>query len=443
MSPSTIRPGLGPTTLELFSEGQEILFNPTRDEIKATLAKVQQRCRKNLLKLEQAVAAYDFVAVHGEERAHDGVQDCPRNFDYGITSTVIQVARLTDEIVGCAIGRKQVQPGENGMSPISVDLYDEPRKWMNQVITTFWTHLSDQQIAAIQQRAVSVAMALAAEREWDGAQVFAAARIGLKRRLQLKALFKSVEPVYVSELEHGLKQIAGVLRSRGMKAVDWRTFQQQWPSISARYKRDLLGIFKAKSVATNELEQFRLGNKKYSVSFTTWTGVQTVFPKTQIVFQINSKALAVTEGAGHPSTFRLRRTLHELSSESLHPVTPETVGWLRVHVDDAHRVCFVDEVQSDVLEHLFSLATTDSKAVAAAMAKDFSDWHSHGFGTVQHWAQSIGYRIAMHSQRSASLIENKTASERKWNLYYGTLIKRFGLMETKLDGYPASVWIAP
>ena len=439
MSTGKARPGLGTFALEEFSEGQKILLNPTDAEIKTALAKVQQRCRKNLLKLEVALAAYHQVLEEGEDLAHAGVQDCPRSFDYAITTTVIQVARLSDDFVACAIGRKQVYPGEKGLAPVRADPYEEPRQWLNQIITTFWTHLNDQQIAAIHQRAVTIAMRLAAERDWEFEHGYGSARAGIKRKLQLDALFKSVEPVYLSELEHAVKQIATALRAQGQKQVDWRAFQQKWPSISARYKRELLGLFNNKAVAVHELEALRFGPSKYSVSFTTWAGVQTIFRKTQIVFQINSSALSVATDAGHPSTFRLRRALRQLAEDSSHPVTTETVGWLRVHVDDFNRICFIDEVQSDVVEHLLSLAPTDVHA--AAMAKEFSDWLVHGFGTVQHWAHSIGYRVAIHSQLSASQIEGKTPSERKWNVYYGALIKRFGLVLTEPKGYRASVYI--
>ncbi len=441
MSASIARPGLAPSALAVFAEGQEILLNPSEADIGKALTKVQRRCRKNLLQFEVALGAYHQVTVVGDDLAHAGVQDCPKGFDFPITSTVIQVARLTGDLVACAIGRKQVYPGEKGLAPVWTDPHEEPRKWMNQVITTFWTHLTDQQIAAIQERAVTMAMTLAAQRELQTEHEYGSGRMGFKRSLQLKALFKSVKPVYVSELEHALKQISTALRAQGQKLVEWRTFQQKWPSIATRYKRDLLGIFKKKSAAAHELEAFRLGSKKYSISFTTWTGIQTVFSATQIVFQINSPSLSTATGVGHPSTFLLRRALKQLAEGSVHPVTPETVGWLRVHVDDLNRICFVDEVQSDVVEHLLSLSAKDGHA--AAMAKDFADWQVHGFGTVQHWAHCIGYRIAIHSQLSASHIEDKTASERKWNVYYGALIKRFGLVRAGLPGYPAEIFIEP
>ena len=77
------------------------------------------------------------------------------------------------------------------------------------------------------------------------------------------------------------------------------------------------------------------------------------------------------------------------------------------------------------------------EAAAAALSKEITDWQGNGFASVRHWAGSIGYRIAMHSEESAATIAGKTSSARKWNAYYGSLIKRgtFGL--ERPGGYPS------
>ena len=429
--------------LEQFADGCEILLNPTADEMKKALAKVQRRAHKNLLTVDDALAVYRRVALEGAHAAHASVQDCPRSFAFAITSTVIQVARLTDGLIGCSIGRRQLQPGQKGSPPVSADPYDNPRLWLKQVVSAFWTHLDDPQIAALEQEAVTIAMQMAAASERKQSHEHSAARAGVKRRLQLQALFKRSQPGYTSELALALSQVAAMMKAQSLDRIDWRTFKQRWPSIATRYKRDLLGLFKAGSATAAELAGFRDRAAKYCLSFTTWAGAQTVFPSTQIVFQVCSDSLSDAEGHGHRSTFPLRRALREMAQTSPHPVTPQTVGWLRVHMDDLHRLCFVDEVQSDVMEHLLSLSGGHNKDQAAAglLLKEFADWQVHGFSTVQAWAQSIGYRVGIHSQASAALIEGKTPSERKWNTYYGLPIKRFGLTETQLPGYPAEVFV--
>ena len=136
----------------------------------------------------------------------------------------------------------------------------------------------------------------------------------------------------------------------------------------------------------------------------------------------------------------LRQFIRQRGQSSPHPVTPETVGWLRVHVDDLHRLVFVDEVQSDVIEDLLELGS-GSNAEARKLAREWADWHVDGFSSVRHWAASIGYQVGLHSTDSAKAIPGKTRSTRKWSLYYGTLIKRFELRLQPLDGYPGPIFV--
>lgn len=427
-------------SLELFGEGAEVLINPDVAHITKALSKVQARARTNLLTAEEAVAVFRRVAQEGETSAHAGVKDCPRSFKFGVSSTVIQVARLTDTMIACSIGRQQVLPGQRGVPPVSADPFEHPRQWLKEIVTAFWTRLDDRHIASIEQRAVSAAMELAARQAWRDTHAHGAERAGIKRKLQLQALFRSAQPVYMSELTLALRRIVDELKAGGESEVRWSTFQLRWPSLAARYKRDLLGAFRQGVARRQDLDEFRGGASKYSLSFATWSGAQMVFAGTQIVFQVCSSQLSTAEGAGHRSTFALRKALREAAERSPHPVAIETVGWFRVHVDDLHRLVFIDEVQSDVMEHLLSRAA-EGDAAAQMLAKELADWQVNGFSTVRHWAASIGYRVAMHSEESAAAIADKTKSARKWNVYYGTLIKRFSLVPRACAGYPATIYV--
>lgn len=440
MTTTTTFPWLTPYDIEEFSKGHQILINPTINEIKASIAKIERRCKKNLLDTTRALEAYHQVKIGGAESAHAGLRNCPRYFQFAVTSTVIQVARLADDLIACSIGRRQAYPGEQGLPSITTNIYDDPLLWAQQVITTYWTALGDDQLNAIQERAVLVAMRIAAETAWLNHHDAGANRARAKRELQLQALFRSSKPVYTSELRFWLGQISRMLREQGVSKIDWRTFKQEWPSIATRYKRDLLSIFKCGAAATEALPKFRSDFERYSVNFTTWDGAQTIFPGTQIVFQICSKQLSLSEGSEYLFSYALRQSLYELALRSCHPVTTTTVGWLRVHVDDHHRVCFIDEIQSDLIEFLRCDDLVQDMA-ARMVINELSDWLTHGVSTVQHWAHSIGYRLAIHSKESAQTIRDKTESERKWNVYYNSVIKRLKLQRTELTEYPAPVFI--
>jgi hypothetical protein len=431
--------GLDAVSLNFFGEGAEVLINPDLDQVTKALSKVQARSRKNCLSEQEALAVFRRVAQEGQSNAHAGVQDCPRNFKFGITSTVIQVVRLTDTMIGCSIGRREVQPGEKGLPPVSADPFENPRQWLKQIVTTFWTRLDDRQIAMIEKQTVSVAMQLAASRAWQDTHTQGTNRAAVKRRLQLDALFRSAQPVYVSELMSELRRAVADLTASGDSEVTWRAVQMRWPSISARYKRDLLGVFRQGIARRQDLADWSIGSPKYYLSFTTWSGSQTIFGGMQIVFQVCSKQLSVAEGVGHRSTFQLRKALRESAERSPHPVTTETVGWLRVHVDDLHKLVFIDEVQSDVMEALLKNAA-EGDAAAQMFAKDLADWQVNGFSSVRHWAAAIGYRVAIHSEMSLTAVGDRTNSARKRNVYYAALIKRFRFALQMIDGYPAAIF---
>jgi len=59
------------------------------------------------------------------------------------------------------------------------------------------------------------------------------------------------------------------------------------------------------------------------------------------------------------------------------------------------------------------------------------------------WVSEIDYDLGMHSRESAKLAKAwMTLSDRKWNSYYGVLIKRYALRLQIVSGYPAPIWVA-
>jgi len=254
-----------------------------------------------VLTVDDAAAADRRVVKEGQSSAHAKLKDCPRGFQFGVTSTVIQVARLHDSLIACSVGRQQVLPGMKATPPIPADPFASPRRWHKEVVSTFWTHLDDDQLVAIQQHAVAAAMGHAAQQDWRKTHAHGAQRAAVKRKLQLQALFRSVQPVYVSEFASALRQIAGGLRAVGDDRVTWRSFQSCWPSIASRYQQDLLPLFRQGAAARPDLAKIPTVSAKYSLSFTTWSGAQTVLIGTQIVFQVCSMLLSASDENGDPA----------------------------------------------------------------------------------------------------------------------------------------------
>lgn len=237
----------------------------------------------------------------------------------------------------------------------------------------------------------------------------------LRRRLE--PLLGLGSPHFVSELEYWLRRIGDEWEAEGRMQVRWRDFQRRWPSIAARHAQPLQALFHPRGVAaTSALRGFVASRQPYSLKLSVWTGWQRIFPAHQLVVQIGSRLLlhAPTHTTDRLAELQIRHRLCTAAIEDLHPTGPDTVGWLRVHVDTRHRTLFVDEVQSDVLELLRRLAAQDEQPQAAALRAEFSDWHFHGFATLLHWARGCGWRVALHSRESARCVSGMTLSERKW-----------------------------
>ncbi|MCK6372795.1 MAG: hypothetical protein L6Q69_01680 [Zoogloea sp.] len=430
-------------SIALFSEGFEVQLNPNQTWLEQAVERVQARARTNRLTRQEAAETLRRVTIGGETSACAGLKNCPASFRFPITTTLLVVARLDDDLIACSVGRREVMPGAAFLPPVCADPIEEPMQWLKEVVTAFWTRLDDRRIERLRRKAVARALAISAANVGQDWCERARGRATAKRRLQVEHLFRSVEPVYVTELEESLRRITGDLLDSGINEVPWRAFQQRWPSIATRYRRDLQQVFRQGSATVQTLRSMSPDPGTYWLSFDTWCGSQTIFDGTQLVVQVCSTLLANHEAAGQHPSAALVRQLREKAMATPHPASAETVGWLRVHLDDQHRLAFIDEVQSDVVERLREAARPGGDPGARPLQDALGDWHLHGFSTIARWASAIGYRVAMHSEASAATIPGKTRSVRKWNVYYSPLIKRQGMQLASFEGYPAPIWVEP
>ncbi len=422
-----------------------ICINPTLDAALAAVTEVQAGCRKNTLNRSHVRDAWECVCVRGEVSAVAGLQSCPRGFDYGIATTVLQVLRIDEGLIGLSASRLTVMPGGSAKEPVTtVVRLDGPSRWLREVTTAFWTHLSDETLARLRQKVVTDVMRQAAERSWLRERGYGTRYAAKRRDLHLAQLFRHGAPSFVSELAVALERIGDELARDGHAEIRWAAFKQRFASVATRYKRELLGLQRSGTLEASALRGFREETQRYTLSFDVWEGPQRLFPDApQIVVQVCASRQYHTWRTRGGHTARLLTRLHEAATKRRHPATPTTAGWLRIHVDDLRRLVFVDEVQSDWLEDLRNVEETALAPVATAMAREIADWHVHGFASVARWARSIGYRIGTHTRESSALVPGKTQSERKWAVYYGALIQRFGLIQANVTGYGAPICVQP
>ena len=413
-----------------------VLLNPTIEQAREALRHVQARCRKNRLSVKEMESAWRKVVEGSEASVVAGLVRCPAWFTFPSDCTVLQLLRIDRGLIGLVIKRSSVPPGEWASAPVQQpDPELAPSQWFNEVIAAFWTILTPDVIETLRSRMLASVMRLAAAQPGSSEAVRAAHR--RRKQLQLQILFRNSAPAYVSERADALQRIGAEMIAAGEGTLRWAIFQTRWPSIAARYRRDLIGLVRDASIAAEDLLQIADSQHKYAVSFDLWSGPQRLFADTQLVLQVCAPRQIEAWKVGGGETASIAATLQQRSTEITHPATTDTVGWLRIHVDDRNQLAFVDEVQSDWLESLHR--DFADQAAARAVAVDLADWHMHGFAVVQRWCRGIGYRPATHSRASASCVTGMTPSERKWNIYYGALAKRFGLREQAVAGYPAPV----
>jgi hypothetical protein len=298
-------------------------------------------------------------------------------------------------------------------------------------------------------------------------------------------LTKGHKPVFCSLWQDAYAGIDASLRAEGKAHVTWKEFQARWPSLANTYRRRLVPKIRQGVIQLADLADAAPA-PAFTLSLDVWEKYQCLFDAPQLVFQINSEYLYTCFAMENIET---RMAVNEalLNMRPGHPVHEWTVGWLRVHVDDANRVAFVDEVQSDALETIIESYNPNkqlrrdlerqlgyqqvfqqrgnpftylpsqrrgspvgrkkpqiklvNKSDARRVERVLASWNLHGFATVQHWAHAIGFRAAMHSRDSAQQKPGMSPSKRKWNTYYAPIIKQFKLTAESVPGYPAPIMV--
>jgi hypothetical protein len=461
-----VRPDIGRQMLtELVPDSVRLLINPSWDALRSALSDLQRRCRRNRLSDSQLRTLFDAgnhpgffsAVVKAAERA-------PRQYGHDFSSTQAAACWLGDGLVGFVLRRESTPPGESVSSPVypltpaDGDDFD-PQKYFESVCTTFWTRLTDGQIAGLEQWMLAEAMVKAAreeERLRIDAMERAERRLVAKevrkeqeqrraeeRRRTMVALFRGVEPTFATHLADACRSIGGTLAGEGQEFVRWSDFKKRWPSLADKYSNDFLPLLEDGRVSACALRQIGGTHRDFTLGLGLWTGMQRLFPVPQVVFRVECQQLLqrlAGQGEGFKRVTRKITVFNERSKRS-HPTEKWGVGWLRVHVDDGNQIVFVDEVQSDVLELLDAGKEPPLKEPSEQVMRALRPWNLHGFASVHRWANDIGYRVAIHGRQSCLLKPGMTRSERKWNLYYQPIIKQFGLKEETVPGYPAPIMV--
>jgi len=452
MARDFIRSDMGERLLaELVPANVRVIINPTWDELKAALAKIQSRTRKNGLSVEKLRQIFDISQQTGFFSAADSsAQVAPSWYGYDYPCTQVAACHLGNGLTGFLLKRTHTPPGDLIPLPLyaaqPTDAFFDPQEWLNSIAMAFWTRLTDEEINHIERTSLEFAVVIAARNREAARQrelmqprnLEAIEGAGKRAKSQIESFFMGVRPSYTTHLAQACRGIADILTREGRETVTWREFKQRWTSIADRYRNDLLPVITNGMIPVMSLSEMR-GEPLFSLSFGLWQGSQRIFRAPQLVFRVEALNLLAGLARSNGSLYNIVGMLKQMNEAFMkcHPTLKWTAGWIRVHIDDDNRLVFVDEIQSDTLERLRQMEKDHPES--CEVEKVLRPWNLHGFASICRWALAIGYSVGTHSEASRNLKAGMTQSARKWNSYYAPVIRLFDLKIENVPGYPAPI----
>lgn len=148
MARGFIRPEVPPSLYEEMTGGRTIFINPTRDDLTHTLQTIQKRIRARRIEHADLLAAWDKFNIQSQAQVGlAGATEAPAHYRWPLQATLFQAVRLPDALTGVILHRAAIPPGRTLKWPVPPDAEGVERA--HAIITAFWLHLSDQEIAQV------------------------------------------------------------------------------------------------------------------------------------------------------------------------------------------------------------------------------------------------------------------------------------------------------
>lgn len=434
---------------ELVPEKTLILIDPDWTDLRKALKTVQKGTRKNKLHEDDLKTLFD---TSGEASFFSAwlhsVKKAPLRYGYDYPSSQAAACRLPSGSTAFVLRRISTPPGQAILPPVypskPSDRSFDYLKWRDSVVSVFWTHLTDAELEEIESVTTTETMIRLQPRRATRERVARARRLANERamRKMLQTLCRGITPIYASELSDRLAHIADDLTIAGQDNIPWRMFKKNWTALVDKYQDDLVPLVENAHLSVEAMRSF-VQPRRYTLSLGVWTGMQRIFPVPQLVFHINCEPVLEDLVQQDLACERIvgKITRHNQVLAGSHPLRKWSVGWLRVHLDEANRLVFIDEVQADSLELLRTQTSGPDAECAKRAQKSLARWNLHGAASVHRWGHQIGFRLAMHSKASLRKKSGATQSERKWNTYYKPIIKAFGLKEITVQDYGVTIMV--
>lgn len=456
------------------------LVNPSLKQLRKAIREIQRGCRRNLLTtydLHQLVELSTEPGFFSDRRGLD--DEVSPYYRHDVASTQAQAVWLGAGLTGYVMQRVATSPGDTISPPLYPGRPGErgfmPLIWLENVLWLFAGLLTNEQVEYLRQwasqvrptpfpavaRTIEPSQLTEAELEERRRQDqerrqriqelrerFERRRqeeqdqmLGSEQRRQLNILSfcRGVLPTFRSYLVDRCQHIAAVLEAEQRQDVSWREFKQRWQHVATAYADQLVPLLHGTRIRRLDLLAIE-DPQPFTLSFRLWRGAQRLNRHQQLVVRIDGEEVLDRAARIDKDCERVVSDLRFSALLSSHPVTENTVGWLRVHLDHSNHLAFVDECQSDMLEQLRQLRRQGDSAALSNLEDDLRGWPLDGFASIRNWARELGYRAGIHSPESASRKPGMTKSTRKWRACYQAIIERFGLVMREVPWYLALIY---
>lgn len=148
MARGFIRPEVPKSLYEEMTKGRTVFINPTEDDLTATLSEIQKRTRVRRIEQSDLVAAWhQFKTEPLAQIGLAGATEAPSHYRWPLQATLFQAIQITANLDGVILNRVAIPPGHPLKWPVAPEADGIERA--HAIITAFWLHLSDEEIAQV------------------------------------------------------------------------------------------------------------------------------------------------------------------------------------------------------------------------------------------------------------------------------------------------------
>ena len=151
MARDYIRPEIPDRLYTELTQDRRLLINPEKADLLLALEATQHGSRERLLTAPRVLRGWRRLQAGDTDPVALAAQtEAPDHYQWPMRVTVFQAVVITSKLIGAVFERARIEPGQPLQWPIPPSA-DSTRDRRNAIVTTFWMHLSDDDIRQLDQ----------------------------------------------------------------------------------------------------------------------------------------------------------------------------------------------------------------------------------------------------------------------------------------------------